>query len=104
MLDVLVHRIAQVACEAGGCLGGILARQNAQQQSDGRHCEGEQAILEDGVHIALCDAKVDDEGHDGGQQDVHDGFQRGKHRCQDRGALILAQMRHKLFYHLWNLL
>ena len=34
----------------------------------------------------------------------HDGFQRGKHRCQDRGALILAQMRHKLFYHLWNLL
>ena len=41
MLDILIHRIAQVAGKAGGRLGGVLAGQNAQQQGDGRHCEGE---------------------------------------------------------------
>ena len=68
------------------------------------HCEGEQAVFDDGVHIALFNAKVDDEGHDGGQQDVHDCFQCGKHRRQDSGASVFAQMGSKLLYHTLSLL
>ena len=94
MLDVLIHGIAQVAGKAGGCLGGVFAGQNAQRQRDHSHQKGEQAILEDGVHIALFNALIDDEGHDGGQKHIHHGFQSGKERCQDCGAFILAQMRH----------
>ena len=71
-------------------------RPDAQQQGDGRHCEGEQAVFDDGVHIALFNAKVDDERHDGGQQDVHDCFQCGKHRRQESGASVFAQMGSKL--------
>ena len=94
MLDVLIHRIAQVAGKAGGCLGGVFAGQNAQRQRDHSHQKGEQAVLEDGVHIALFNALIDDKGHDGGQKHIHHGFQSGKERCQDCGAFILAQMRH----------
>ena len=104
VLDILIHRIAQVAGKAGGRLGGVLAGQNAQQQGDGRHCEGEQAVFDDGVHIALFNAKVDDERHDGGQQDVHECFQCGKHRRQDSGASVFAQMGSKLLYHTLSLL
>ena len=75
MLDVLIHRIAQVARKAGGCRGGKPAGQHAQQQGNGRHQEGEQAVLDNGVHIALFNALVNDKGHDGGQQHIHDGFQ-----------------------------
>ena len=92
MLDVLIHGIAQVAGKAGGCLGGVLAGQNAQQQSNGCHQESEQAVLDDGMHVALFNAQVDDEGHDGGQKHIHDGFQSGKERCQDCDAFVLAQM------------
>ena len=92
MLDVLIHRIAQVACKAGGCRGSKPAGQHAQQQGNGRHQEGEQAVLDNGVHIALFNALVNDHGHDGGQQHIHDGFQSREDRCQDRGALVLAQM------------
>ena len=86
MLDVLIHGIAQISGKAGGCLGGVFAGQNAQRQRD--------HILEDGVHIALFNALIDDKGHDGGQKHIHHGFQSGKERCQDCGAFILAQMRH----------
>ena len=92
MLDVLIHRIAQIACKAGGCRGSKPAGQHAQQQGNGRHQEGEQAVLDNGVHIALFNALVNDKGHDGGQQHIHDGFQSREDRCQDRGALVLAQM------------
>ena len=92
VLDVLIHGIAQIAGKAGGCLGGIFTGQNAQQQSNGCHQESEQAVLDDGMHVALFNAQVDDEGHDGGQKHIHDGFQSGKERCQDCGAFVLAQM------------
>ena len=92
MLDVLVHCIAQVAGKAGGSLCGEFTGQQAQQQRERRHQEGEQTVFDDGVHIALFNAQIDDKGHDGGQQNVHDRFQRGKEGCQDRGALVLAQM------------
>ena len=51
MLDVLIHGIAQISGKAGGCLGGVFAGQNAQRQRDHSHQKGEQAVLEDGVHI-----------------------------------------------------
>ena len=92
MLDVLVHRVAQVAGKAGGSLGGKFAGQHTQQQRNGGHQEGEQTVFDDGVHVALFNALVDDKGHDGGQQNVHDRFQCGNDRCQDRGAFVLAQM------------
>ena len=85
---------AQISGKAGGCLGGVFAGQNAQRQRDHSHQKGEQAVLEDGVHIALFNALIDDKGHDGGQKHIHHGFQSGKERCQDCGAFILAQMRH----------
>ena len=75
MLDILIHRIAQVARKAGGCRGGKPAGQHAQQQGNGRHQEGEQAVLDNGVHIALFNALVNDKGHDGRQQHIHGGFQ-----------------------------
>ena len=92
MLDVLIHRVAQVAGKAGGSLGGEFAGQHTQQQRNGGHQEGEQTVFDDGVHVALFNALVDDKGHNGGQQNVHDRFQCGKDRCQDRGAFVLAQM------------
>ena len=92
VLDVLIHGIAQIAGKAGGCLGGIFTGQNAQQQRNGCHKKGEQTILDDGVHIALFNAQVNDKGHDGGQQHIHHGFQGCKERCQDCGAFVLAQM------------
>ena len=94
MLDVFIHGIAQISGKAGGCLGGVLARQHAQHQRNGCHQKGKQSVADDGVHIALFNALVDDKGHDGGQQHIHHGFQSGKERCQDCGAFILAQMRH----------
>ena len=90
MLDLVA--IAQISGKAGGCLGGVFAGQNAQRQRDHSHQKGEQAVLEDGVHIALFNALIDDKGHDGGQKHIHHGFQSGKERCQDCGAFILAQM------------
>ena len=104
MLDVLIHGIAQISGKAGGCLGGILACQHAQHQRNGCHQKGKQAVADDGVHIALFNALIDDKGHDGGQQHIHNGFQSRKERCLDRGGFILAQMRHKLFDHLSSLL
>ena len=104
MLDIFIHGIAQISGKAGGCLGGILARQHAQHQRNGCHQKGKQAVADDSVHIALFNALVDDKGHDGGQQHIHNGFQRSKERCLDRGGFILAQMRHKLFDHLSSLL
>ena len=77
---------------AGGGFGGKSAGQDAQRQCGGRHQEGEQTVLDDGVHIALFNALINDEGHDGGHQHVHHSFQSRKDRCQDRGALVLAQM------------
>ena len=61
-----------------------------QRQADNQ--EREQTIFEDGVHIALLDALIDDERHDGGKQDIHDRFQRGKERRHDGRAFVLAQM------------
>ena len=104
MLDIFIHGIAQISGKAGGCLGGVLARQHAQHQRNGCHQKGKQAVADDGVHIALFNALVDDKGHDGGQQHIHNGFQRSKERCLDRGGFILAQIRHKLFDHLSSLL
>ena len=104
MLDVFIHGIAQISGKAGGCLGGVLARQHAQHQRNGCHQKGKQAVADDGVHIALFNALIDDKGHDGGQQHIHNGFQSRKERCLDRGGFILAQMRHKLFDHLSSLL
>ena len=92
MLDIFIHGIAQISGKAGGCLGGVLARQHAQHQRNGCHQKGKQAVADDGVHIALFNALIDDKGHDGGQQHIHDGFQSREDRCQDRGALVLAQM------------
>ena len=37
MLDIFIHGIAQISGKAGGCLGGILARQHAQHQRNGCH-------------------------------------------------------------------
>ena len=92
MLDVLIHGIAQISGKAGGCIGGKAARQHTQQQRESGHQEREQTIFEDGVHIALLDALIDDERHDGGKQDIHDRFQRGKERRHDGRAFVLAQM------------
>ena len=92
MLDALIHGVAQIACKARGSIGGKAARQHTQQQRESGHQEREQAIFEDGVHIALLDALIDDERHDGGKQDIHDRFQRGKERRHDGRAFVLAQM------------
>ena len=48
--------------------------------------------IEKGDMNAVVNALVNDKGHDGGQQHIHDGFQSREDRCQDRGALVLAQM------------
>ena len=57
--------------------------------------------------IKLADYIIDlgpNGGDDGGQQDVHDCFQCGKHRRQDSGAFVFAQMGSKLLYHTLSLL
>ena len=99
MLDALEHGVAQVAGVACRGAGRKAAGRQAQQQRKGRHQQGEQAVLDDGVHIALFNAQVDDVGHEQGEQNVHDGLKRGQERRDDGSAPVLAEMGGQFFQH-----
>ena len=99
VLHVIEHIFAQVCRKSRRRLGGVLARQIAEQKGKRGRDDEERARDEYDADVAGVDTLVDNVSHEKGNEDINDDLERDVERGGNGCALVLPDALCEFFKH-----